>query len=179
MTLLFISVHFVPIAAAFVLVVLNWRGYYIGGELEGAVGLDDAKFIGLQFAAKLHELTITASLTAVIFSYIRHELVTDSGLPFGAIMAGFQFKEISYLWSMEFWGVIRANWRRWQDKTGLIFLIIIGTALSLSAGPSSATLMRPRLDWWPAGEVISGSLCRRMYCTPPTLPHRRYQQVAR
>lgn len=151
MTLLFISVHFVPIAAAFVLVVLNWRGYYIGGELEGAVGLDDAKFIGLQFAAKLHELTITASLTAVIFSYIRHELVTDSGLPFGAIMAGFQFKEISYLWSMEFWGVIRANWRRWQDKTGLIFLIIIGTALSLSAGPSSATLMRPRLDWWPAG----------------------------
>ena len=151
MALLSGSVHFVPIAAAFVLVILNWRGYYIGGELEGAVGQDDAKFIGLQFAAKLHELTITASLTAVIFSYIRHELVTDSGLPFGAVMAGLQFKEISYLWSMEFWGVVRANWRRWQDKTGLILLIIVCTGLSLSAGPSSATLMRPRLDWWPAG----------------------------
>lgn len=151
MTLLFISIHFLPIAAAFFLVAFNWRGYYIGGELAGAVGQDDAKFIGLQFAAKLHELTITASLTAVIFSYIRHELVADSGLPFGAIMAGFQFKEISYLWSMEFWGVIRANWRRWQDKTGLILLIILGTALSLSAAPSSAMLMRPRLDWWPAG----------------------------
>ena len=66
------------------------------------VDQDDAKFIGLQFAAKLHELTISASLTAVIFSYIRHELVTDNGLPFGVIMAGFQFKEISYLWSIEF-----------------------------------------------------------------------------
>ena len=151
MALLFGSVHFIPIAAAFVLIILNWRGYYIGGELAGAVGQDDAKFIGLQFAAKLHELTITASLTAVIFSYLRHELVTDSGLPFGAIMAGFQFKDISYLWSMEFWGATRANWRRRQDKIVLILLIIVCTGLSLSAGPSSATLMRPRLDWWPAG----------------------------
>lgn len=151
MACLFGSIHFVPIAAVFVLVVLNWRGYYIGGELAGAVGQDDAKFIGLQFAAKLHELTISASLTAVIFSYTRHELVTDSGLPFGALMAGFQFKEISYLWSIEFWGAIRASWRRRRDKTALILLIITCAVLSVSAGPSSATLMRPRLDYWPAG----------------------------
>ena len=151
MAWLFGSIHFVPLSAALVLVVLNWRGYYIGGELEGAVGQDDAKFIGLQFAAKLHELTISASLTAVIFSYIRHELVTDSGLPFGAIMAGFQFQEISYLWSMEFWGAITASWRRRRDKTAMILLIVICAVLSVSAGPSSATLMRPRLDYWPAG----------------------------
>ncbi|KAK3166653.1 hypothetical protein OEA41_009778 [Lepraria neglecta] len=145
------SIHIVPIAAALVLVVLNWKGYYIGGELAGAVGQDDAKFIGLQFAAKLHELTISASLTAVIFSYIRHELVTASGLPFGAIVAGLQFHDISYLWSMEFWGAIRASWRRKRDKTALILLIITCAGLSVSAGPSSATLMRPRLDYWPAG----------------------------
>ena len=97
MACLFGSIHFVPIAAVLVLVILNWRGYYIGGELAGAVGQNDAKFIGLQFAAKLHELTISASLTAVLFCYIRHELMTEDGLPFGAIMAGFQFKEITYL----------------------------------------------------------------------------------
>ena len=145
------SIHIVPITAAFVLVILNWRGYYIGGELAGAVGEDDAKFIGLQFAAKLHELTITASLTAVIFSYVRHELITDSGLPFGAIVAGLQFKDISYLWSMEFWGAVRASWRRKRDKLCLILLIITCAGLAVSAGPSSATLMRPRLDYWPAG----------------------------
>ena len=134
-----------------VLVILNWRGYYIGGELAGAVGEDDAKFIGLQFAAKLHELTISASLTAVIFSYVRHELVRDSGLPFGAIVAGLQFKDISYLWSMEFWGAVRASWRRKRDKIVLILLIMTCAGLAVSAGPSSATLMRPRLDSWPAG----------------------------
>ena len=145
------SIHIVPITAAMVLVVLNWRGYYIGGELAGAVGEDDAKFIGLQFAAKLHELTISASLTAVIFSYVRHELIRDSGLPFGAIVAGLQFKDISYLWSMEFWGAVCASWRRKRDKMGLILLIITCAGLAVSAGPSSATLMRPRLDSWPAG----------------------------
>ena len=133
------------------MVILNWRGYYIGGELEGAVGQDDARFLALQFAAKLHELTISASLTAVILYYIRYQLMADSGLPFGAIVAGLQFKDVSYLWSMEFWGAIRANWRRKRDKIGIILLIVTCAVLALSAGPSSATLMRPRLDYWPAG----------------------------
>ena len=132
-------------------VYLNWRGFYIGEELEGAVGQDDAKLLALQFASKLHELTISASLTAVILSYIRHELMTDSGLPFGAIVAGLQFKDVSYLWSMEFWGAIRASWRRKRDKAILILLIATCAGLALSAGPSSATLMKPRLDYWPAG----------------------------
>ena len=133
------------------MVVLNWRGFYIGEQLEGAVGQDDARFLALQFAAKLHELTISASLTAVILYYVRHQLTEESGLPFGAIVAGLQFKDVSYLWSMEFWGAVRANWRRKRDKTGLILLIVTCAVLALSAGPSSATLMRPRLDWWPAG----------------------------
>ena len=134
-----------------VLVILNWRGYYIGGELAGAVGQDDAKFIGLQFAAKLHELTINASLTTVILSYIRHELLKDSGLPFGATVAGLQFKEISYLWSMEFWGTVLASWKKRWDKMVLILFIFTCAALAVSAGPASATLMRPRNDSWPAG----------------------------
>ena len=145
------SIHFVPITAALVLVVLNWRGYYVGGELEGIQGQDDAKFLALQFAAKLHELTISASLTAVIFSYIRHELVTDNGLPFGALVAGLQFKDVSYLWSTEFWGAMLSKRRRWRQRTALGGLIVVCAALSVSAGPSSATLMKPRLDYWPAG----------------------------
>ena len=143
-------VHFIPISATVVLVVLNCRGYYIGSELAGAVGQDDAKFIALQFAAKLHELAIIASLAAVIFSYIQHKLVRDHGLPFGTILAGERFKEINYLWSVELWGIARAKLRK-RDKMALTLLIIVCTTLALSASPSSATLMRPRFNWWPAG----------------------------
>ena len=143
-------VHFVPISATVILVVLNCRGYYIGSELAGAVGQDDAKFIALQFAAKLHELAIIASLAAVLLSYIQHKLVRDHGLPFGTILAGQRFKDINYLWSVELWGIARANLRK-RDKMALTLLITVCTTLALSASPSSATLMRPRLDWWPAG----------------------------
>ncbi len=144
------SIHVVPIAASMILVVLNWRGYYIGGELEGAVNQDDIKFLALQFTAKLHELTMNASLTAVIISYVRHELITNTRLPFGAIAAGLQFKDVSYLWSMEFWGVVRASYKR-RNNAVLILLIFTCLGLAVSTGPSSATLMRPRLDYWPAG----------------------------
>ena len=143
-------VHFVPISATVVLVVLNCRGYYIGSELAGAVGQDNAKFIALQFAAKLHEFAIIASLAAVLLSYIQHKLVRDHGLPFGTILAGQRFKDINYLWSAELWGISRAHLRN-GDKMALTLLIIVCTTLALSASPSSATLMRPRLDWWPAG----------------------------
>ena len=151
MALLAGLIHFIPVGAAFALIILNWRGYYIGSELAGARDEDDAKLFGLQLAAKIHELTITASLTTVVFSFIRHQVVRKSGLPFGAIVSGLQFKEISYLWSMEFWGAVRARWRTRRNKTALILLIVTCTGLAVSAGPASATLMRPRLDSWPAG----------------------------
>ena len=144
-------IHLIPISASLVLVVLNWRGYYIGGELAGATGQDDAKFLALQFAAKLHELAIVASLAAVIFSYIRHELVKNNGMPFGAIAAGLSFKDVSFLWSVEFWGIVRSHWKRTLNKIVMILLIVICGALAVSAGPSSATLMKPRLDDWPGG----------------------------
>lgn len=59
-------IHFIPISATVFLVFLNWRGYYIGQEMPGRTGEDGAKFFGLQLAVKLHELTISPSLTAVI-----------------------------------------------------------------------------------------------------------------
>ena len=52
---------------------------------------------------------------------------------------------------MEFRGAVRASWRGQREKVFLILLIITCALLALSAGPSSATLMRPRLDYWPAG----------------------------
>lgn len=94
---------------------------------------------------------MTASLAAVILSYIRHELVTSHALLFGATLAGVQSKDISYLWSIKFWGAAQARLRRRRDKVALILLNITCAGLAISAGPASATLMRPRLDNWPAG----------------------------
>ena len=145
------SIHFIPVAATIIICYLNLAGYYIGSELTGISNQDNQKFIGLQFAAKLHELMINASLTAVIFSFIRYQLAIAGGLPFGALFTGLQFQEINFLWSMELWGAARARFLKVQLRLAIVLLVVVCAFLSVSAGSSSATLMRPRLDDWPAG----------------------------
>ena len=144
-------IHFIPISTAIAMSALNVAGLYIGGELSGKAGQDTEKLAGLQFAAKLHELTINASIAAMILSYLRHELAVGDGLPFGAIFAGLKFQDISTLWSQEFWGMIRARFIESRRKWVMICLIIVSALLGVSVGPSSANIIKPRMDEWPAG----------------------------
>lgn len=130
---------------------LNLRGHYIGGELSGWNGQDDEKMAGLQFAAKLHELTINASLAAMVFSYIRHELALGGGLPFGALFASFSFRDISFIWSPEFLGAACAKYPNRRKRWVVILGVLLTAHIAVSVGPSSATIIRPRLDDWPAG----------------------------
>jgi hypothetical protein len=146
-------VYLVPLAAALTLVILNASNHYIGGELSGPSGQDFEKLAALQFAAKLHELLMLASLATVLMTHIRKELAFGEGIPFGTMFAAQQFKDISFLWSPELWGVMYKRWRqkRAKRKVFIIFLMVICTILGVSVGPSTANLMKPRLSDWPAG----------------------------
>lgn len=79
-------VHLVPLAAAVTLIYLNLAWKYVG-ETFNPEGIT-----ALQFAAKLHEMTMVASLGTVFLSYIRHFLVSDVGIPFGAAFAGLRVR---------------------------------------------------------------------------------------
>lgn len=146
-----VAAHLLPVSAACLLISLNVHNYYIGGELAGPIGHDDVKLSGLQFAAKLHELTMQGSLSVIVVGLVRQELVAGEGIPFGAIFGSLQFSNISYLYSKEFMGTLRARFMKRVIKIRLILLLVIGTFLALTVGPSSAIAMRPRLDNWPAG----------------------------
>ncbi len=146
-----VAAHLVPITAALVLVFLDLRGYYIGGELSGPSGYDNVKLSGLQFAAKILELAMQGSLSVIIIELIRQELVAGEGIPFGAIFGSLQYSELSYLFSKEFLGTLQSKFEKPIVNIRLISLIIVGSLLALTVGPSSAIVMRPRLDNWPAG----------------------------
>lgn len=146
-----VAAHLLPVLAAGLLIGLNVHSYYIGGELAGPIGHDDVKLSGLQFASKLHELTMQGSLSVIVVGLIRQELVAGEGIPFGAIFGSLQFSNFSYLYSKEFMGTLRARFAKRVVKLRLITLLLIGTFLALTVGPSSAIAMRPRLDNWPAG----------------------------
>ncbi|KAJ5739671.1 hypothetical protein N7533_012455 [Penicillium manginii] len=142
--------HLLAIASAVVIAALNTAGLWVGKELTGTSGQDTEKLLALQFAAKLHELLILSSLGQILFSETVKQLVFGEGLPFGAIAAGLQFNQISYLWSKEFRATSCATFKR---KYYIIPAIIICTLLGVGIGPSSATAIKPTLGDWPAGET--------------------------
>lgn len=142
--LLQILVHIIPIGAALTEISLNWRSRYLGANVNGL-----AYF---QFAAKAQELFTQASLTAVVLSYIRHEISIGEGLPFGAVFSSFQLTQISYLCSMEFWGAVFSDLPL-RRKAKMLAVIILGVSLTALTGPSIAMRLIPNLSYWPAGST--------------------------
>ena len=138
-------IHVVPVGLTLWLVILNWNTYYVGSYTHN--------LFYYQVGAKILEIMIQASLTAIIFSYIRHELAIGNGLPFGALFSGLQISQISYLWSKELWGSVTSRYLPYKRKICMLLMIIVCFFLAAAAGPSSASLLIPRLDYWPAGSA--------------------------
>ena len=138
-------IHFIPVTVALWEIVLNWNTYFVGYNVYNLAYY--------QFGAKLHEIAIQASLSAVIFSYVRYELVLGDGIPFGALFSGLQFSQVSYFWSMEFWGTVCSKTIPAKIKLRLLFVVAASIFLAAVTGPSSAILLVPRSDYWPAGST--------------------------
>ncbi|MCJ1359458.1 MAG: hypothetical protein MMC33_009460 [Icmadophila ericetorum] len=138
-------IHVVPVGIALWEVILNWNTYYVG-----SFALNQVYY---QFGAKVHEMMMQASLAAIVFSYIRYEMALGDGLPFGALFSGIQISQVSYLWSMEFWGSILSESLPIRRKLALLAVVTFSFVLATAVGPSSAILLVPRLDFWPAGST--------------------------
>ncbi|KAL6717884.1 hypothetical protein ACLMJK_003969 [Lecanora helva] len=146
--------HTLPVAAALALVILNCKQYYIGGELAGPDNEDTERFGGLLLAAKLHELLMLVSLGTIIFACTRQEIACQTGIPLDTLLVGFHIDGISWLWSPEFLGIAMHKWKATRKrKAFLCFLILVCALLGLTVGVSSAALVKPRLDNWPAGST--------------------------
>lgn len=138
-------IHIIPVSIALWEIMLNWNTYFVGYNVYNLAYY--------QFGAKLHEIAIQASLSAIIFSYVRYELVLGDGIPFGALFSGLQISQASYLWSMEFWGTIYSQNIPAKSRLRLISVIAASIFLAAVTGPSSVILLVPRSDYWPAGST--------------------------
>lgn len=134
-------IHAVPLSIAIFEIVINWKGHYVGAKFDMQNSL--------QFVAKGHEVTMQASIAAVLLSYIRYQISAGEGMPFGAVLGGLQFLQISYLWSIELWSSILATNFRLRRKIPFVVLILVGVILAATAGPSSANLLIARRGIWP------------------------------
>ncbi|KAI4180028.1 MAG: hypothetical protein L6R41_007495 [Letrouitia leprolyta] len=147
------SIHILPIIVSTIILWINFKQTFIGIDFRSLIRSETINIALLQTAAKVQELLIVASLTAVAFQLIRYELLFGDGLSLGTVAAGFDFVKLSYFWSPEFLGSLkgldthRAGVRR---ATILLFFIVIG-GIAAFVGPSCAVLLIPQAQDWPAG----------------------------
>ncbi len=129
--------HLIPIAASLTLVVLNLRATFVGSVTTTALP-------AIQFASKLLETLIQASIAAMVLTVIRAQVLGSTPFPFGGLTAPFRTIDISHLWSLDLWGSITS--RSCHSWRTIVVLLILPAAVLLAAlvGPSSAVLMIPR-----------------------------------
>lgn len=95
-------IHIVPTIISISLCVVNLQGRFIGRELEGPSGNEEAKVFAIQIAAKVQvsmsarapsqllpnldqELLMMTSLGSIILHLLRHKMLRGSGVPLGLI----------------------------------------------------------------------------------------------
>jgi len=142
-------IHVPAIAITTTVLALNFKNVY-WMDL-GTVG-QNTILGALQFAVKLHESFIVASLSTVLSKRMQYELACREGVSFGTLLAGYQLNSVCYLFSAECWAGVRGPksgafspgfHRRSLSLT--VFGAIILAALS---GPASGIMLIPKLAWW-------------------------------
>lgn len=130
--------HLPPVAiTAFftVIYVQEWTWPYPGPS--------DEVLAALQFAAKIHECLIIASISNILHHRIRFLLLQSDGIPLGLVTTPFQLNNPLYFVSAEFLGTLGKLWSSFSIfiTFGLVVVVAI---LSLAASPFSAVILIPR-----------------------------------
>lgn len=132
-----VLLHLLPLAGAIALLVLQWSRYWIAPQTNVSTIL--------QFAAKVHELTMQASLIEVLLCCVRTAAI-DGFIPLGALSGATQPTQLAYLWSLDFLAIFSSSaMRGWRKITLILALSFLLIMVSL-VGPSSAILIIPRSD---------------------------------
>lgn len=143
--------HLIPIAIGIGLASLNVVDHYVGSDLGGPPLHDSVKLVGFRVAAKMIELLCVASMARFILAFVRHELVSPRGIPFGILSSSVDFSHITYLMSHEFWSAVWVPTMQLHRRVLFVLALALSTILATLIGPTTAILLQPRLEWWPAG----------------------------
>lgn len=147
------AVHLLPVLVSTAIIAINAKAIFIGINFHSKIQSETINIAFLQVAAKLQELAIIASLAAVTFEILRHELIYGDGLPLGLLVAGFEFSKISYFFSSEMLGSLKHalhNPGKLRRIILILYIVLVGT-LAVIVGPSCAVLLVPQSQSWPAG----------------------------
>jgi len=128
--------------------------WYIGAELQGELGQDSQKLLALVITAKVFELVAVFSLSSIVFTLVRYEMVLGNGAPLAALGAGLQISDPTFLVSKTMLAIMRGQFSRQWKKFFFVVLVAGFTVLAILIAPATATALMPRLDTWRAGGTM-------------------------
>lgn len=141
--------HLVPVSINFVLL-----GLYIRRVLWVPPWPTTNILNTLQFAAKVHEALMIASLASVLLHHIRHRLLSSShGVPLGLLTSPFRLLDLTYLWSQEFSAACSSE-KGIHEVISIVIHVYV-FALAAILGPASAISMLPRLRDWQLAHTVA------------------------
>ncbi|MCJ1384980.1 hypothetical protein MMC17_008098 [Xylographa soralifera] len=146
-------IYLVPVGITFGIFQLSLRQVYWRGTATGDGLPNNTNTILqiLQIAAKAHEILIVISLSKVVLHYLRQQLGSSQGLPYGLVTSAYNVALGSQPFSVGFYhactSILESKNFRWQSL-GLATLTLMATFLGLASGPASAIILIPRADWW-------------------------------
>ncbi|KAH0565862.1 hypothetical protein GP486_000740 [Trichoglossum hirsutum] len=133
-------IHIIPVGVSVGVVMLSFVGFYYADVGTQHMNM---QLGALQFAAKVHEILIAASLSTVVLHQIQTSLLGDAGVPFSLLTAGHQLERV---FRRELWtGLFGSGGRR---RPLLAALVVVAVILAATSGPASAIAMIPKLNWW-------------------------------
>jgi hypothetical protein len=139
-------IHVVPMGLSGFLMYINIQRWYWFEEEPIEFHHNGVKN-SLQFGAKLYELLVIASLGTLTLKLLKRRLV-QSEVPLGLLTGAYRIGDIPYIFSTPFWKALPAC-------LPLALFIVMNTIIVTLAGPSSAILMVPELDWYPLPNAFS------------------------
>ncbi|KAK8862849.1 hypothetical protein PGQ11_009084 [Apiospora arundinis] len=115
-----------------------------GPSFIGGIQASPSTIINLlQVAAKIHEIMMVLSLSAIMLAIYRRRLIGD-GVRLGFLTAGYRVGDLKYLLSSSFWS--QGSNKPWEIL--LCGFLVFATVMSATVGPASAVLLTPSLDWF-------------------------------
>lgn len=146
-----LSVHVLPICISIIALGFGKGGMFLGRSVPGVVTDPDISTALLQIVAKIQELLIFASLSTIVFTVVRSQLLSDGGIPLGMLCAGFNYSQLNYFWSEDFYAAFTSPSYKSRPKVFTTALLLVSGLIAATAGPSVATLLIPRLQEWRSG----------------------------
>ncbi|KAI9868434.1 MAG: hypothetical protein M1813_005878 [Trichoglossum hirsutum] len=133
-------IHIIPVGVSVGVVMLSFTGHYYA---DAGTQHQNMQLGALQFAAKVHETLIVASLSTVVLHRIQTSLLGDAGVPLSLLTVGHQLER---MFRRELWtGLFGRGGRR---RPLLAALVVVAVVLTVTSGPASAIAMIPKLNWW-------------------------------